>query len=214
MIWPTNDISIINQVVLEDEGGFVNNPADSGGPTNFGITQSDYAQFKGHAVSVDDIRNMPKADAVSIYLDRYIARPGFDQIKDLTVRTALVDMGVLMGAKRAIRAAQQALRLPIDGNLGPASIAAINAASAAASTFSAPRRACRLAAHWPTRALSTSTIFPGSRRTRFKTSIDAENLSGCTPSRTCCMKFVPADTTASTMASSRSTRYRRKSNLR
>ena len=130
MIWPTNDISIINQVVLEDEGGFVNNPADSGGPTNFGITQSDYAQFKGHAVSVDDIRNMPKADAVSIYLDRYIARPGFDQIKDLTVRTALVDMGVLMGAKRAIRAAQQALRLPIDGNLGPASIAAINDAEA------------------------------------------------------------------------------------
>ncbi|MFX9027564.1 glycosyl hydrolase 108 family protein, partial [Acinetobacter baumannii] len=33
------DITPLINAVIDREGGYANNPADSGGPTNFGITQ-------------------------------------------------------------------------------------------------------------------------------------------------------------------------------
>jgi lysozyme family protein len=37
--------------VLQDEGGFVNDPADPGGMTNLGVTQRVWQAFVGHPVS-------------------------------------------------------------------------------------------------------------------------------------------------------------------
>lgn len=57
--------------LLKDEGGYTNNPNDSGGPTNFGITLTDYRLYinsKGKAV---DVRNMTVDQAKTIYKAKY-----------------------------------------------------------------------------------------------------------------------------------------------
>ena len=53
----------IVQVVLKHEGGYVNDPDDSGGETNFGISKRAFPDL--------DIKNLTKEDAVKIYHDKY-----------------------------------------------------------------------------------------------------------------------------------------------
>jgi len=53
---------IINDV-LEHEGGYVNDPLDKGGETNFGIAKRWYPDL--------DIKALTKNDAVNIYYNDY-----------------------------------------------------------------------------------------------------------------------------------------------
>ena len=57
----------IIEEVLEAEGGFVNDPDDLGGATNFGVTQKSYSAFLGSEASVDDVRNMTRDEAKECY---------------------------------------------------------------------------------------------------------------------------------------------------
>ena len=54
---------------LEHEGGFVNDPDDKGGATNFGITQKSYSEFKKRSVTIDEVETMSEEDAGEFYLD-------------------------------------------------------------------------------------------------------------------------------------------------
>lgn len=56
--------------VLKDEGGYSNDPNDSGGPTNRGITLSDLRRYKRNA-TVQDIENLSVDEAKSIYKQCY-----------------------------------------------------------------------------------------------------------------------------------------------
>lgn len=118
MNWPTNDDDLIRQVVLYNEGGFVSNPADKGGPTNYGITQATLGEWRGHTVTEQDVHDMPMSEATAIYKRKYISDPGFDLITDMRLRTALVDAGVLFGPSAVIKALQTILGLKPDGLLG------------------------------------------------------------------------------------------------
>jgi lysozyme family protein len=115
--------------IIEREGGFVNHPADRGGPTKFGITLSTLAAFRGFAVTANDVMAMSRAEAEEIYRERYIDRPGFSRIVSSRLRATLVDTAVLHGPDRAVRWLQEALRVKVDGVLGPKTAAAANAAS-------------------------------------------------------------------------------------
>jgi lysozyme family protein len=118
MNWPTTDADLIRQVILYNEGGYVNNPADKGGPTHYGITQDTLASWRGHPVTVDDVKNLPMAEAISIYEKRYIVDPNFILISDIKLRTALVDAAVLFGPQTVIKALQGILGVKADGVLG------------------------------------------------------------------------------------------------
>lgn len=59
--------------ILRREGGYVNNPADRGGPTKFGITQATLSDWRGHAATEQDVRNLSQEEAVKIYEARYVA---------------------------------------------------------------------------------------------------------------------------------------------
>jgi lysozyme family protein len=91
------------------EGGYSNNPADTGGPTRWGVTEH-VARAYGYA---GDMRNLPREKAVAIYRERFWAAPHFDQVGTIFPRVAeeLFDTGVNMGQEVAAKFLQRALNL-------------------------------------------------------------------------------------------------------
>lgn len=85
--------------LINREGGYVNNPADKGGETNFGITVA-VARENGY---IGEMCDMPRSVAETIYERRYITRPGFDRILaiDSRIGEELIDTGVNMGPHRS-----------------------------------------------------------------------------------------------------------------
>lgn len=81
--------------ILGKEGGYVNNPNDKGGPTNWGITQA-VARAHGYA---GDMRNLSRQQALSILESDYWTGPRFDLIAAVSPAIAeeLCDAGVNMG---------------------------------------------------------------------------------------------------------------------
>lgn len=127
--------------VYANEGGYVNDPNDRGGATNYGVTEK-VARKAGYA---GDMRNFQKhcseraaVCADTIYTRDYIERPGFMPMVSIepAVADELVDTGVNMGPGRASLFFQQALnelasaKLAVDGKVGPATIAAYRALQA------------------------------------------------------------------------------------
>jgi len=54
-------------LVLESEGGYVDDPRDPGGATNLGITRATLARWRGRVVSKADVRQLGRAEAAAIY---------------------------------------------------------------------------------------------------------------------------------------------------
>lgn len=130
-------------VVLAHEGGFVNNPNDPGGATNYGISIRFLQQLPvmmgdldhDGDIDVQDIRNMMVGDAKRIYKQFWWDKFRYSDIKDQTIATKVFDFAVNMGAKRAHILLQRTLnnlyglRLTVDGVLGNATISVVNAVS-------------------------------------------------------------------------------------
>lgn len=122
--------------VFAVEKGYSNNPADPGGETNHGITVA-VARQDGYT---GPMRDLPKERAEAIYIQGYVARPGFEPIIAISpaVGQKLVDAGVNAGTSRASRWFQVALnhlsrggqdyaQVAVDGQIGAQSIAAYRA---------------------------------------------------------------------------------------
>lgn len=118
--------------VFKYEGGYTNNPADHGGPTNFGITAGDLGEWRqlGRSATAGEVQQLTRDEAKQIYTARYIERPRFDKIADLDLRLIVVDSGVLFGTARAARWLQSAVGADADGIIGDRTLAALNAADA------------------------------------------------------------------------------------
>jgi len=103
------DISKMIDAVIAREGGYVNNPDDRGGATNFGITQA-VARAQGYGA---DMRDMPRDEAVSIYTRLYWLKPKLDQIARCAPALAakLFDIAVNMGPATAIGFLKRALNV-------------------------------------------------------------------------------------------------------
>ena len=123
----------IIDAVLKYEGGFVNDPADHGGATNFGITAADLGRWRklGRVATVDEVKTMTVDEARQIYQAWYIETPGFEPIANDFLKWVLVDSGVLHGTRTAIKWLQQALGVAVDGVIGNQTMAALAAGDAA-----------------------------------------------------------------------------------
>lgn len=122
-------------IILSHEGGYSNDPDDSGGETNFGITQSDlltYGKMLKLPINVKDLtRNEAEVFYKKFYWDKY----NYNAINSLPIATKIFDMAVNMGAHEAHVLVQRALGrlgyfgynyLPVDGIIGAHTIGAIN----------------------------------------------------------------------------------------
>lgn len=97
--------------VLLSEGGYTNDPRDPGGPTNWGITLRDARAYWKPDATADDVRNMPRSVAVSIYKPEYWDKMGCDAIP-AGPDYAKFDYGVNSGINRANRVYEQFSHLP------------------------------------------------------------------------------------------------------
>lgn len=128
------DIDTLIKDLIDREGGYVNHPADRGGPTIWGITQA-VARSQGY---LGEMRRMPVSDAAAIYKRLYWLAPRFDAVAKSLPKLAaeLFDTGVNMGTGMAISFLQRALNalnrnasdyadIKVDRRIGPATLGAI-----------------------------------------------------------------------------------------
>ncbi len=114
------------QYMLVNEGGFSDNPNDPGGATNFGILQRDMPGV--------NIRFITRDQAMSFYQSNYWNKAPYANLTSQEVATKLFDMHVNLGLVAAVTIAQHALGFQsadVDGNMGPMTVNAINAATPA-----------------------------------------------------------------------------------
>lgn len=85
--------------LLKSEGGYTNDPSDSGGATNFGITIGDYRRYINRNGTPDDVRRMTVDQAKSIYKTKYWDTLNGDTLESGVDYTCF-DYGVLAGLGR------------------------------------------------------------------------------------------------------------------
>lgn len=117
--------------VLQNEGGFVDDPFDDGGPTNMGVTQHTLSVFRGAPASVGDVKALSLLQAESIYLWMYFKPMGLESVHSEAMQACLLDAGVLYGPVTSVRMAQLTCcvlgkEVEVDGHLGPETAKAIN----------------------------------------------------------------------------------------
>lgn len=131
---------IITDVIRRESPKYTNNPKDSGGPTKFGITQATLASYRGRAVTAAEVAALTEGDAREIYRHKFIAKPGYLPVLELSVAIGeeVVDTGVNAGPARATSFLQEALNglnrnqrdysdIAEDGICGPATVRALRA---------------------------------------------------------------------------------------
>lgn len=115
-------------LVLRNEGGYVDNPADPGGATNLGCTKATWEAWVGHPVTKDDIKALGPNDVMPLYKAKYWDPIRGDELP-LGVDYAVFDYAINSGPSRAAKALQTVLGLPADGKIGTATLTALEAAN-------------------------------------------------------------------------------------
>lgn len=135
-----HDVRQLAEEIVTREGGYVNDPHDPGGVTNFGVTIHTMRRLGldltgDGQVTAADVRALSREQAVEIFLDHYYTRPGIASLPDM-LQPSVFDMYVNAGAN-AVRILQRLLiemgyDLDVDGMIGPQTIRISHAAARAA----------------------------------------------------------------------------------
>lgn len=125
--------ALINEII-DREGGYVNDPQDSGGETMYGVTRAVARDYGYTELMVD----LPRETAFSIYEDMYWDSVRAGEVLRLSsaVAAELVDTAINTGPVPAVRFLQRALNvlnrkgtlypdIQVDGRMGPASLGAL-----------------------------------------------------------------------------------------
>ena len=123
-------------IVLQNEGGYVNNPNDPGGETNMGITVKFLHGLSQQGkldddIDPDNVRALTVEQVSRLYNRFWWNAYSYGNINDQAVATKIFDLSVNMGPKRIHKIAQMAANtmggsLTVDGGLGPTSYGVIN----------------------------------------------------------------------------------------
>ena len=123
--------------IVAREGGYVNDPNDPGGATNFGVTIHTMRRLgldltRDGQVTEADVRALTREQAIEIFLDQYYRRPGLAALPEV-LQPSVFDMYVNAGGN-AVRVLQRLLiamgyDLDVDGVIGPQTIRAAQAAA-------------------------------------------------------------------------------------
>jgi lysozyme family protein len=112
--------------IIITEGGYVNDPNDSGGPTNMGITQETLSRHLGRRATIREVKNISYQTVYDIYESKYLIKPHIDKLPQ-PLQKQVLDWGINSGPSRSIRGLQRVLKysgetIAVDGQLGPQTI--------------------------------------------------------------------------------------------
>lgn len=107
--------------LIGHEGGYVNDPQDPGGETNWGISKRSYPDL--------DIAALTREDARGIYRRDFWEAMKMDEV-DGAIAFQVFDAAVNHGIQTAVRMLQRAVGVADDGWVGPRTVTAVNSMSA------------------------------------------------------------------------------------
>ena len=126
--------------IVAREGGYVNDPDDPGGATNYGVTVGTMKSLgldlnKDGRVDANDVKMLTRAQAQQIFVEHYFRRPRLAELPP-AVQASVFDMYVNAGAN-AVKilqrlVARMGFAASAYGVIGPRTLAAAHDAAAAA----------------------------------------------------------------------------------
>ena len=114
------DLAVTKTIRREGGDQITDDPADPGGLTRYGISKRAHPEV--------DPRNLSLESAKAIYQRDYWAPCDGDLLTSQLVAELLFDAAVNMGPAQAVRLAQIAAGLPVDGIMGGGTLDALNQA--------------------------------------------------------------------------------------
>jgi lysozyme family protein len=117
---------------LEHEGGYQDDPKDHANwqfgrigegrliGTKYGVTGQDFPNF-----TAEQMKELTPQEAGAFYKQKYW-KSEYDSIESQDVATKLFDMGILFGAKEAVKELQRALTIEPDGEFGELTLQVVN----------------------------------------------------------------------------------------
>lgn len=126
--------------IVAREGGWVKDPADPGGATKHGVTLGTLRRLgldldRDGRVTEADLRRLTRDEAAEVFLRHYFRAPRIDELPEV-LQASVFDMQVNAGAQavRILQRLSTEMGFPAaaDGVIGPATLAAVRAATAAA----------------------------------------------------------------------------------
>jgi lysozyme family protein len=122
------------ELILEHEGGFVNDPRDSGGMTNLGVTKTVWEEWMGRPTNEKEMRALTPLMVKPLYKRKYWDAIRADELVD-GVDYCVFDVAVNSGTGRAIKLLQQTVDATPDGGFGSITMALVKKASSEPNTL-------------------------------------------------------------------------------
>lgn len=123
------DYNELIPIIKKWEGGFVNDPDDSGGATNKGVTLETFRTWFGANKTVNDLKALTDDQWIYIFLNGYWNQCKASQINNQDIANIIVDWAWASGPTTAIKKVQAIVGTDADGIVGPKTLAAINSAN-------------------------------------------------------------------------------------
>ena len=127
------DVQTLAEEIVQREGGYVNDPSDPGGATNFGVTIHTMRRLGldltgDGRVSAADVRKLTRVQAVEIFINHYFEKPRISQLPN-ALHASVFDMYVNAGSN-AVKILQRLVskmgfECTADGAIGPNTISAV-----------------------------------------------------------------------------------------
>lgn len=125
----TDTFNVALPILLREEGGFVNDPHDPGGMTNLGVTRDTWQHWVGHYPSDAEMHALTPALVAPLYRAHYWNAVHGDSLP-VGLALCVFDFGVNAGPGRASEYLQKVVGAPVDGSIGPQTLAYVNQAVA------------------------------------------------------------------------------------
>ncbi|WP_310540820.1 glycosyl hydrolase 108 family protein [Phenylobacterium sp.] len=113
-------------LILQHEGGYVDHRLDPGGATNLGVTLGTLSDWLKRPATKAEVKALTPAAVAPIYEANYWKAACCDKLP-AGLDYAVFDLAVNSGPSRARKFLQRVAGVTVDGEVGPKTLAAVNA---------------------------------------------------------------------------------------